>query len=88
MVLVTGCQSVGKLGVSEVFRITDTLFVSLRNNGQDLEKVQEVRKVLNAGTFFFSWSPSSASSTEPVLDLTLCAQRAVLTSDTDNRFFW
>ncbi|CAN8028166.1 unnamed protein product [Ixodes persulcatus] len=86
LVLVTGCQSVGKLGASEVFRITDTLFVSLRNNAQDLEKVQEVRKVLNAGTFFFAWTPSG--STGQPLDLTLCAQRAVVTSDTDNRFFW
>ncbi|KAL1443450.1 hypothetical protein MTO96_007527 [Rhipicephalus appendiculatus] len=85
LVLVTGCQSVGKLGASEIFRITDTLFVALRNSAQDLEKVQDVRKVLNAGTFFFAWTPSTA---EAALDLTLCAQRAVMTSETDNRFFW
>lgn len=85
LVLVSGCQSVGKLGASEIFRITDTLFVALRNSAQDLEKVQDVRKVLNAGTFFFAWTPSTA---EPALDLTLCAQRAIMTSETDNRFFW
>ncbi|XP_064476937.1 synaptojanin-1-like isoform X2 [Ornithodoros turicata] len=85
LVLVTGCQSVGKLGSSEIFRITDTLFVSLRNSGQDLERVQDVRKILGAGTFFFVWS---SNQNVPLLDLTLCAQRAAVTNETDNRFFW
>lgn len=84
LVLITGCLSIGKLGTSEIFRITDTTFISLRNNPQDLERIMEVKKVLNSGTFYFSWT---STSKEP-LDLTLCAQRAVHTKETDNRFFW
>lgn len=83
LILITGCLSVGKLGTSEIYKITDTTFVSLRNNAQDLERIQEVKKVLNCGTFYFSWS-----STQEPLDLTLCAQRGIHTHETDNRFFW
>ncbi|CAG0907936.1 unnamed protein product, partial [Darwinula stevensoni] len=83
LVLVTACSSVGKIRDSEVFRITQTQFVSLRGAVGDDERVSEVRKVLNSGTFYFTWSGSS----EP-LDLSLCVQRRTRTSVTDNRFFW
>ncbi|KAJ8299183.1 hypothetical protein KUTeg_023243 [Tegillarca granosa] len=69
-VLVTGCLSVGKVADSEIFRITSTQFVSLRNFAGDEEKVGEVRKLLNSGTFYFAWS-----NTGIPWDLTLCAQR-------------
>lgn len=83
LVLVTGCVSIGKLCDSEIFRITQTTFISLRNQPQDEERISEVRRLLNSGTFYFSWS----STGEP-LDLTLCAQKMKTTSITDNRFFW
>lgn len=83
LVLVTGCVSVGKIGDSEVFRITQTNFVSLRNQSQDEERIAEVRKLLNSGTFYFSWS-----ATGEALDITLCAQRRKKNAVTDNRFFW
>lgn len=83
LVLVTGCISVGKLLDSEIFRITQTNFISLRNQAQDEERISEVRRLLNSGTFYFSWSSSGEA-----LDLTLCAQRRKLTNETDNRFFW
>ncbi|RWS30861.1 synaptojanin-1-like protein, partial [Leptotrombidium deliense] len=85
LVLVSGCVSVGKLLTSEIFRITDTLFVSLRNNASDYEKVQGIRRILNSGSFYFSWSPNADQTP---IDLTLCAQRQYRTSETDNRFFW
>ncbi|XP_068082117.1 synaptojanin-1 [Anabrus simplex] len=83
LVLVTGCISIGKIGESEVFRITQTNFVSLRNQPQDEERISEVRKLLNSGTFYFSWSSSGEG-----FDITLCAQRRKKTTMTDNRFFW
>jgi len=83
LVMVTGCISVGKLSDSEVFRITQTAFISLRNQPQDEERVSEVRRLLNSGTFYFSWCSSGEN-----LDLTVCAQRRHLTNETDNRFFW
>ena len=43
----------------------------------------QVKKVLNAGTFYLSWSASGTP-----LDLTLCEQRRRRTRQTDNRFFW
>lgn len=56
----------------------------MRHNPADLERIQ-VRRILNSGTFFFSWT-QGANQTQ--LDITLCAQRTVRTNETDNRFFW
>ncbi|RWS07386.1 synaptojanin-1-like protein [Dinothrombium tinctorium] len=85
LALVNGCVSVGKLSNSEIFRITDTLLMSLRNNPSDYEKVQGIRRVLSSGSFYFSWTPSADQTP---IDLTLCAQRQHRTKCTDNRFFW
>lgn len=84
LVIITGCVSIGKIGDSEIFRITDTGFISLRGWPQDGERILEIRRVMNAGTFYFSWS----AKTEKPLDITLCAQRRARTQETDNRFFW
>ncbi|XP_053984713.1 synaptojanin-1 [Hylaeus volcanicus] len=84
LVLVTGCFSVGKIGESEVFRIIQTHFVPLHYTQGNEDRVSEVRKVLNSGTFYFSWS---AGHQEP-LDITLSAQRRYKSTTTDNRFFW
>lgn len=59
--------------------------MSLRQNSSDLERIQEIRRVLSSGTFYFSWTPQAG---QIPIDLTLCAQRAVKTDVTDNRFFW
>ncbi|KAL1138649.1 hypothetical protein AAG570_008711 [Ranatra chinensis] len=83
LIMVTGCISLGKIADSEIFRIMQTTFVSLRKQTHGEEHISEVRKLLNSGTFYFSWSPNS----EP-LDITLCAQRREKTNSTDNRFFW
>ncbi|GAB6030737.1 hypothetical protein CHUAL_007588 [Chamberlinius hualienensis] len=84
LVLITGCISVGKVGESDIFRITNTLFVSLQNQPNDEERIVEVRKLINSGTFYFSWS----STLKEPFDLTLCAQRQPKSTETDNRFFW
>lgn len=84
LVLVTGCFSVGKIGESEVFRITQTHFVPLHYTQSNEDRVSEVRKVLNSGTFYFSWSAGHQES----LDITLSAQRRCKSTTTDNRFFW
>ncbi|XP_051871302.1 synaptojanin-1 isoform X7 [Pristis pectinata] len=83
LVLVTGCMSVGKIQDSEVFRVTSTEFISLRNEPLDEERISEVRKVLNSGSFYFAWSSSGVS-----LDLSLNAHRRMQEHTTDNRFFW
>ncbi|XP_064634309.1 synaptojanin-1-like isoform X2 [Lineus longissimus] len=83
LVMVTGCISVGKIGESEIFRVTSTSFVSLRNQPSDEERVAEVRRLLNSGTFYFSWSATGVP-----IDLSLCAQRRMKDHETDNRFFW
>ncbi len=83
--MVTGCTSVGKIRDSEVFKITATHFISLRNEPTDEEQIQEVRKLLNSGTFYFTWSPLGY---EAQFDLSLCAQRKIQDHTTDNRFFW
>ncbi|XP_049598661.1 synaptojanin-1 isoform X3 [Syngnathus scovelli] len=83
LVLVTGCSSVGKVQESEVFRVTQTDFVSLKNDPGDEERIGEVRKVLNSGHFYFAWSASGVG-----MDLSLNARRRILEDTTDNRFFW
>nr|CAI5825634.1 unnamed protein product [Callosobruchus analis] len=83
--MITGCFSVGKIGDSEIFRITQTQFISLDYPPNE-DRIVEVRKLLNSGTFYFSWYSGAAGGTP--LDLTLCAQRRSKTSTTDHRFFW
>lgn len=85
LVMVIGCFSIGKIGDSEIFRITQTQFIPL-HHPQNEDKVAEVRKVLNSGTFYFSWYSGAPGGT--ALDLTLCAQRRTRTTATDHRFFW
>lgn len=83
LVVVTGCSSVGKVQDSEVFRVTQTDFISLKNDPADEDRIAEVRKVLNSGHFYFAWSASGVS-----MDLSLSAHRRILEDTTDNRFFW
>lgn len=91
LVLVTGCNSVGKMGSSEIYRVTSVQMVSLRGFAPDEERVTEIKKLLCCGTFYFSWSASTASEEDRVFDLTLAAQKTHQKRDspeTDNRFFW
>lgn len=83
LVVVTGCSSVGKVQDSEVFRVTQTDFISLKNDPGDEERIAEVRKLLNSGHFYFAWSSTGIS-----MDLSLNAHRRILEDTTDNRFFW
>ncbi|KAG5671456.1 hypothetical protein PVAND_001652 [Polypedilum vanderplanki] len=84
LVMITGCFSIGKIADSEIFRITQTQFVSLQHQQPNEDKIVEVRKVLNSGTFYFSWNTNPNQQ----FDITLCAQRRRKTNETDNRFFW
>lgn len=83
LVVVTGCSSVGKVQDSEVFRVTQTDFISLKNDPGDEERISEVRKVLNSGHFYFAWSSTGVS-----MDLSLNAHRRIIEDTTDNRYFW
>ncbi|XP_005187417.2 synaptojanin-1 [Musca domestica] len=87
LVLVTGCVSMGKIGDVEVFRIQQTQFVSLQNAAPNEDRISEVRKLLNSGTFYFAHTNQSATRATK-FDITLCAQRRFQTGETDNRFFW
>lgn len=96
LVLVTGCISIGKIGDIEIFRITQTQFISLQYQTPNEDKIYEIRKLLNSGTFYFSHSAANAasstqqqsSSSSTLFDITLCAQRRRKINETDNRFFW
>ncbi|XP_055900212.1 synaptojanin-1-like isoform X1 [Biomphalaria glabrata] len=83
LVMVNSCLSVGKIGESEVFRITGVSFISLRNDPSDEDRIGEIRKLLSSGTFYFTWCATGVP-----WDLSLCAQRKLQEHDTDNRFFW
>ncbi|CAM4730006.1 unnamed protein product [Leuciscus chuanchicus] len=83
LVVATGCSSVGKVQDSEVFRVTGTDFVSLKNDPSDEDRIADVRKILNSGNFYFAWSSTGVS-----LDLSLNAHRRIREDISDNRFFW
>jgi len=40
LVLVTGCNSAGKLGVNEIYRVTNVSCISMRGYQPDEEKVK------------------------------------------------
>ena len=89
--MVTACNSVGKFGDAEIYRLVNISMVSMRGNQADEEKVIEIKKLLCNGTFYFSWSAQGQGQGQghKALDLTLCAQKTVKTNtETDNRFFW
>jgi len=82
---ISGCVSVGKLAHSEIFKITDAEFVSLRNPGGDLDRIQELARLFKSGAFYFA---SSTNPSKQPLDLSIAFQRQSRTKETDNRFFW
>lgn len=85
LIIVTSCVSVGKILNSEIFCITDTILLSMRNGPDDQQLIQDVKKLISSGSFYFCHShmPNQAP-----YDLTLAAQRNHMTNTTDNRFFW
>lgn len=85
LVIVTGCVSVGKIQNSEIFCITDVVLLSMRNGTDDQQMIQGLKRLLGSGSFYFS---HSSIANQIPYDLTLNAQRAAMTSTTDNRFFW
>lgn len=58
--------------------------MSLTGYQVELDRIQDVKKNLNSGTFYFCWTKDN----QPKFDLTLCAQKYERTNITDNRFFW
>ncbi|KAK3720929.1 hypothetical protein QZH41_014536, partial [Actinostola sp. cb2023] len=83
LVLVTGCNSVGKIQESEIFKISCTYFVPLQDE-QDEESITEIRKLLNSSTFYFAVTPDD----QKPFDLSLSAQRQHDQEKSDNRFMW
>ena len=69
LVLVTGCQSVGKVKDVEVFKLTQATFVPLSLKAR-MELVQDVGKLLASGKFFFAYPSFGAD-----FDLLSCAQK-------------
>ena len=70
VLLVTGIVSVGRLGMAEVYRVTQVRSVSLSGGQRDSDRLTEVLRLLAGGAAYFSWSNQG----RPV-DLTLSAQR-------------
>lgn len=91
LLIVTGCNSVGKIQNSEIFCITEVVPFSMRNVPEDQQLIKDLKTLLEMGSFYFSHSTMPYQ--EPY-DLTLSAQRAYLAAQTsktvisDNRFFW
>lgn len=81
LVVIIGCVSVGKIGDTEIFKITQTQFMALQYEQNQEDRIGEIRKFLNSGTFYFGYGAND-------IDITLCAQRRLKTACSDHRFFW
>ena len=69
LVLVTGCQSMGKIKDTEIFKLTQATFIPLSTKAL-MELVLDVGKLLASGKFFFG-HPSFGAE----FDLLSCAQK-------------
>ncbi|CAH8588579.1 unnamed protein product [Schistosoma rodhaini] len=56
LVLATGCTSVGKLPLFEVFRITNVQFINMKCQGVEEDIYPDLRKLLSSGMFYFARS--------------------------------
>lgn len=79
LVLVTGCQAVGKIKDTEIFRLTQTCFVPLSSKAP-MELVADVGKLLASGKFYFG-HPSFGAN----FDLLSCAQKQGVEQ---SHFYW
>ena len=83
LLVATGILSVGRLGQSEVYRVTQVRTVSLRGHSGDTERLAEVVRLLTGGAAHFSWS-----SQGPPVDLASSAQRQAGGAGTGRSFLW
>lgn len=83
LVLVTACIAVGKIRDADIYRITGTTYLSLSSGAFDEERVAELKKLLNSGTFYFSWPLNNTT-----FCLGQCTQSFLSSHSVDNRFFW
>ncbi|XP_075677647.1 synaptojanin [Dermatophagoides pteronyssinus] len=95
LVCIVSCVSIGKIQNSEIFCITETTFIPLQHGHQqqqqsELDRIQDIKKILNSQTFYFSWTTPQQQQqlSAKKFDLTICCQRLERMNETDNRFFW
>ena len=61
LVLVTGCLLAGRIGTTEVYRITKTSLIPLHSSAHQSEAVLEMGKLLACGQFYFSIGEGGAT---------------------------
>lgn len=73
--------------IAEVCRLGNWMLLNFETSEQylitNVSFLFQIKKVLNSGTFYFSWGGTAGQ-----MDLTLCEQKRNATKETDNRFFW
>ncbi|EDV21940.1 uncharacterized protein TRIADDRAFT_29738, partial [Trichoplax adhaerens] len=86
LILVKSHFLVGKIFESEIYRITGVEVVQTARNhlpDVDAERINEIRKILGSGAFFFSYSKETNC-----YDLSLNLQRQARQLKSDDRFYW
>ena len=95
LLFVKDAVSVGSLGKVDILKITDLFILPLTNdsnmNNQNLNNnqintgyINEIRKFLSSGVFYFAYSPDLNSK----FDLTLSSQSRYLSHHTNKKFLW
>eukprot|EP00111_Clytia_hemisphaerica_P009128 TCONS_00026809-protein len=82
---VTGCTSIGKIGSTDIFRISNCSYVAFQEPHPVDSRINDVQKLLMNGCFYF---PMNHPDEPYNFNLLLSVQRQQESKDPDNRFFW
>ena len=83
---VTGCTSIGKIGSTDIFRISSCSYVSLQETNPLDSRINDVQKLLMSGCFYFPLDHANESYSFNLLRSLQTQQNSV--EEPDNRFFW
>ncbi|CAK8692974.1 unnamed protein product [Clavelina lepadiformis] len=84
LILVTGCRSVGRLLDSEIYRITDVAFVSIKEATIDTSG-SDFKRLLCSGSFYFV--APNAEGSKNTLDIT-CSLLSQSKGEKPTQFLW
>lgn len=84
LILVTGCELVGRIQNSEIYRVTAVTPVRLNKLAVD-DSQSDVRRLLGSGTFYFSKSTDGSCK---AIELTQSMQSQQAAGMPDDKFLW
>ncbi|XP_062512889.1 synaptojanin-1-like isoform X2 [Corticium candelabrum] len=84
LILVTGCEFVGRIQNSEIYRVTAVTHIHLNKLAFE-DSLTDVRRLLSSGTFYFSRHSDGCSR---AIELTQSMQSQLAAVMPDDKFLW